>query len=82
MKEYLDENQEDSEDDGVEVDTIDRSSPILLLGNSRPVSKEEVLADIPPRSITDRLISRFLKTSEPARSKFVCRTPCLELNTE
>lgn len=72
MKEYLDESQEDSEDDGVEVDTIDNSSPILLLGNSRSVSKKEVLVDIPSRSITDRLISRFLKTSEPARSKLSC----------
>lgn len=72
MKEYLDEGQEDTEDDGVEVDTIDNSSPILLLGNSRSVSKKEVLVDIPSRSITDRLISRFLKTSEPARSKLSC----------
>ncbi|KAK9858740.1 hypothetical protein MYU51_018049 [Penicillium brevicompactum] len=67
VKEYLDENQGNSEDEDVEPDDMDSSSPVLLLGNSKPVSKEEVLLDIPPRSIADRLVSRFLKTSEPAR---------------
>jgi hypothetical protein len=75
VKEYLDEDRENSEDEGDEADTHDDSSPVLLLGNSRPVSKEEVLIDIPPRSIADRLVSRFLKTSEPARSKLHCRAP-------
>ena len=69
VKEYLDENQGNSEDEDVEPDDMDSSSPVLLLGNSKPVSKEEVLLDIPPRSIADRLVSRFLKTSEPARSE-------------
>lgn len=69
VKEYLDENQGNSEDEDVEADDTDNSSPILLLGNSKPASKEEVLLDVPPRSIADRLVSRFLKTSEPARSK-------------
>ncbi|KAJ6187256.1 hypothetical protein N7519_002164 [Penicillium mononematosum] len=67
VKEYLDEDGEDSDDEGVEVDPYDDSSPVLLLGHGRPVSKEEMLMDIPPRSVADRLVSRFLKTSEPAR---------------
>lgn len=73
MKEYLDENRENSDDEGNEIDTFDDSSPVLLLGNGRPVSKEEVLVDIPPRSIADRLVSRFFKTSDPLRSKLLYR---------
>jgi hypothetical protein len=72
VKECLDEDSHNSDDEEVEKDMYDDSSPVLLLGNSRPVSKEEVLLDIPPRSISDRLVSRFLKTSEPARSKLSC----------
>lgn len=67
MKEYLDDDKETSDDEGVDIDPYDGSSPALLLGHGRPVSKEEMLTDIPPRSIADRLVSRFLKTSEPAR---------------
>ncbi|CAG8011420.1 unnamed protein product [Penicillium olsonii] len=67
VKEYLDENQRMSEDEDIEFDSPENSSPFLLLGNRRPVTKEEVLLDIPRRSIADRLVSRFLKTSEPAR---------------
>lgn len=67
MKEYLDDDKETSGDEGVDVDPYDDSSPALLLGHGRPASKEEMLMDVPPRSIADRLVSRFLKTSEPVR---------------
>jgi hypothetical protein len=73
VKEYIDEDGEDSDDGGVETDPYADSSPILLLGHGRPVSKEEMLMDIPPRSIADRLVSRFLKTSEPARGMLFSR---------
>jgi hypothetical protein len=79
VKEYLDENREGFDNENVETDAYDDSSPVLLLGNGRPVSKEEVLVDIPPRSIADRLVSRFLKTSEPARSKLLCRIATAEI---
>lgn len=67
VKEYLDDDKETSDDEGVDIDPYDDSSPALLLGHGRPVSKEEMLMDVPPRSIADRLVARFLKTSEPAR---------------
>lgn len=73
VKEYLDEDKETSDDKGVEVDPYDDPSPALLLGHGRPVSKEEMLVDVPPRSIADRLVSRFLKTSEPARGRSLSR---------
>ncbi|KAJ5748660.1 uncharacterized protein N7511_010356 [Penicillium nucicola] len=66
VREYLDQNGADSDDEGLEDDPYESSSPILLFGSSRPITKEEMLVDIPPRSIADRLISRFLKTTEPA----------------
>ncbi|KOS42075.1 hypothetical protein ACN38_g7029 [Penicillium nordicum] len=66
VKEYLD-DKETSDDEDVDIDPYDDPSPALLLDHGRPVSKEEMLMDIPPRSIADRLVSRFLKTSEPAR---------------
>ncbi|KAJ5550779.1 hypothetical protein N7461_005477 [Penicillium sp. DV-2018c] len=68
VKEYLAANGEVSdEEEVVETDPYDESSPVLLLGGGGSVTKEEVLMDIPPRSIADRLVSRFLKTSEPSR---------------
>lgn len=66
VREYLDENGDDSDEEGAEDDPYESSPPVLLFGNSRPVTKEEMLVDIPPRSTADRLISRFLKTTEPA----------------
>lgn len=71
MKEYLDEHGNDSDDDGVEDDPYVDSSPALLLGTGRPLTKEELLVDIPPRSTADRLISRFLKTSDPSLGEFL-----------
>ncbi|KAJ5602117.1 hypothetical protein N7510_011651 [Penicillium lagena] len=66
VKEYLDENGEHSDDEGVEDDPYDNSSPALLLSMGRPVSIEELLIDIPAQSVVDRLVSRFLKTSDPS----------------
>lgn len=70
MKDDLHQNEGESDDEGVDIDLYDDSLPVLLLGNGRPVNKEEMLVDIPPRSIADRLVSRFLKTSEPSRGMF------------
>jgi hypothetical protein len=66
VREYLDEHGDNSDDGMVEEDPYRDSSPALLLGTGRPLSKEELLVDIPPRSTADRLVSRFLKTSEPS----------------
>ncbi|KAJ5701343.1 hypothetical protein N7488_008891 [Penicillium malachiteum] len=66
VKEYLDEQEENSDEDGIEDDPFDASSPVLLLGLAKPITRQEVLADMPERSIADRLVSRFLQTSEPS----------------
>ena len=79
VKECIDEDGENSGEEGVDIDPYDTSSPVLLLGNSRPVSKEEMLMDIPPRSIADRLVSQFLKTYEPGRGmRFPRKTTSIE----
>ncbi|KAJ5959936.1 uncharacterized protein N7479_007086 [Penicillium vulpinum] len=67
LKENLDEDRETSDHERVEIDPYDSSAPVLLFGHVRPVSKEEMLIDIPPRPIADHLISRFFNSSEPAR---------------
>lgn len=73
MKEYL-EHEERSDD---EDDPYQENSPVLLLGLTKTISKEEVLVDIPPRTTTDRLISRFLKTTEPSLGMSLdIQSPC------
>ncbi|KAJ5784552.1 uncharacterized protein N7503_009764 [Penicillium pulvis] len=66
VKEYLDEQEDNSDNDATEEDPYSDSSPVLLLGMARKVTKQEILADIPARSVADRLIARFLKTYEPS----------------
>lgn len=75
VKEYLDADGEHSDDEGIEDDPDDNSSPVLLLGYGRPVSMEELLIDIPAQSVADRLVSRFLKTSEPSLGAFAPSSP-------
>lgn len=70
VKEYLDEQEDNSDYDATEEDPYSDSSPFLLLGMARKVTKQELLADIPARSVADRLVSRFLKTFEPSIGMF------------
>ncbi|KAJ5915809.1 hypothetical protein N7454_010950 [Penicillium verhagenii] len=66
VKEYLDEQEDNSDNDLTEEDPYGDSTPALLLGMAKKVTKQEMLADIPARSIADRFISRFLTTFEPS----------------
>ncbi|KAF4245442.1 hypothetical protein CNMCM8980_009673 [Aspergillus fumigatiaffinis] len=59
------ETDEESEDEFMDEDFFDSSSPALLLGLNKPASKQELLADIPPRPVADRLVSQFLHCKEP-----------------
>lgn len=77
VKDYIDGYGEESDDEGAEEDLDDNNSPTLLLGMSRPITKEELLVDIPPREIADRLVSRFLKTTEPSLSECFSCSPLL-----
>jgi hypothetical protein len=72
VKEYIAEHEISDQED-FEDGLGEGPSPALLLGMSRPVTKEEVLADIPPRPIADRLVSKFLKTTEPALGRLIAK---------
>ncbi|PLB45462.1 hypothetical protein P170DRAFT_512152 [Aspergillus steynii IBT 23096] len=65
VKEYLEESDDVSDEEDEEEDSSDVATPTLLFGLSKPASKEDLLADIPPRPVTDRLISQFFNSSEP-----------------
>ncbi|KAH1513361.1 hypothetical protein KXW98_008234 [Aspergillus fumigatus] len=61
VKGYLQqETDEESEEEFMDEAFFDSSSPVLLLGLNKPASKDELLADIPPRPVADRLVSQFL----------------------
>ena len=70
MKEYLQQNDEMLEEGSGDEDLFTASSPALLVGINRPSRMDELLADIPPRPVADRLISRFLNTTEPSLRRF------------
>lgn len=66
VKGYLQqETDEESEEEFMDEAFFDSSSPVLLLGLNKPASKDELLADIPPRPAADRLVSQFLHCKEP-----------------
>ena len=47
------------------------NGPELLYGGSPNITKEEILASIPPRTITDRLVSKYFNALDVAPSKLV-----------
>ncbi|THC96452.1 hypothetical protein EYZ11_004043 [Aspergillus tanneri] len=65
VKEYLQGGDEISDEESEDSEALDPTSPTLLFGLSKTASIEELLADIPPRPVCDRLISQFLKSKEP-----------------
>ncbi|KAH8700829.1 hypothetical protein BGW36DRAFT_317045 [Talaromyces proteolyticus] len=67
VKKYL-HDDDVSTDDGYheEADEVhDSSSPALLFYSGRALTKEELIADLPERSISDRLMARFLNSGDP-----------------
>ncbi|KAF7590481.1 hypothetical protein BBP40_002826 [Aspergillus hancockii] len=65
VREYLQESNSLSDEEIFEEDSHSASSPTLLLGLNKAASIEDLLADIPPRPVTDRLIAQFLNSKEP-----------------
>jgi hypothetical protein len=43
--------------------------PALLIGLCPPIDKDEILELIPPKNVTDRLVSRFFNSMEPGVGK-------------
>ncbi|KAE8150537.1 putative fungal-specific transcription factor, partial [Aspergillus avenaceus] len=78
VKEYLHESNDVSDEDNIEDGRQDMALPALLsgLGMNKAASKEELLADIPPRPVTDRLIAQFLSGNEPVLN--IIHVPALQ----
>ncbi|KAF4342185.1 transcription factor [Fusarium beomiforme] len=67
IREHLDEAN-DASDLGI-VDPAQSQVPLLLGPGRLAPSLEEILADIPPKHIADRLVSRYFTSTEPSISK-------------
>ncbi|RAL11369.1 putative C6 transcription factor [Aspergillus homomorphus CBS 101889] len=65
VREYLREQDAHSDDELAQNEATDVAGPTLLLGLHKPLKKEELLASLPPRPITDRLIAQWLNSKEP-----------------
>ncbi|TQB76222.1 hypothetical protein MPDQ_000529 [Monascus purpureus] len=64
MKASMEDTEEDTET--IEYGSSESSYPQLLFGIHEIPSKDELLADLPPRSVADYLISRVLEIDEPS----------------
>lgn len=50
---------------------LEREEPEIIFGQCQPITKQEILAAVPPRHIVDRLVSGFFFSYESmAPSKF------------
>ncbi|OJJ47814.1 hypothetical protein ASPZODRAFT_63268 [Penicilliopsis zonata CBS 506.65] len=46
----------------------DRDTPMLLYGKNKHASREEILAAVPPKEDSDRMVKRFAEATYPARA--------------
>ncbi|KAL5335278.1 hypothetical protein BJX70DRAFT_327486 [Aspergillus crustosus] len=79
FKESLQEDDESLDEDSGD-DGSHSTDPMIWLGLNKPVSKEELLSDIPPRPVTDRLVSYYLLSKEPIVTIFHVPTFQKEFN--
>ncbi|KAB5513167.1 fungal-specific transcription factor domain-containing protein [Coniochaeta sp. 2T2.1] len=61
---------DDDCDDPTELAALNQSGPLLLLGAFPAASMPELIANLPPRPVTDRLIARFFQGKMPAWMMF------------
>ncbi|KAH6880631.1 hypothetical protein B0T10DRAFT_495055 [Thelonectria olida] len=64
VREYLEQENASEEDQIAEQNP--RKSPMLLGRPSKITSVKDVLSDIPPKSVSDRLVSRYFTSNEPS----------------
>ncbi|KAF4966871.1 hypothetical protein FSARC_5484 [Fusarium sarcochroum] len=64
IREHLDESN-DSSDLGI-VDQAQSQEPMLLGQGALTAGLEEILADVPPKTIADRLVARYFTSTEPS----------------
>ncbi|KAL2825464.1 fungal-specific transcription factor domain-containing protein [Aspergillus cavernicola] len=65
FKESLRDTDELSDEETLQDEDSNDDAPTIWFGLGKPISKEELLSDIPSRLITDRMVSYFLTSKEP-----------------
>jgi hypothetical protein len=65
----LEGDDELSDEEDLENDGSNDMEPMIWFGISKQVSKEELLSAIPPREISDRMVSYFMNSMEPIVGK-------------
>ena len=74
IREHLNETNEPS-DLGI-VDQAQNREPMLLGQGELNLSLEVILADVPPKSIADRLVARYFTSTEPSISMYILVLLC------
>ncbi|KAJ5233570.1 uncharacterized protein N7469_005336 [Penicillium citrinum] len=66
VKEYIQRTEDTSPEDEEDEDSCvpEISGPVLLFGNAISTSKEDLLAALPPRNVSDRIVSSYLNSKE------------------
>ncbi|KAE8349150.1 hypothetical protein BDV28DRAFT_152152 [Aspergillus coremiiformis] len=65
VKECLQEANDDFDEEITDDDRLNASYPTLFFGLNKAASKEDLLTDILPRPVTDRLVAQFINSKEP-----------------
>ncbi|PTU20884.1 hypothetical protein P175DRAFT_0501517 [Aspergillus ochraceoroseus IBT 24754] len=66
FKESLRDSDELSDEDAVEYEPVNENAPTILFGLGKTATKEELLTDLPSRTVADRLVSLFINSNQPA----------------
>lgn len=72
---------DDDPEDPVELAAAKQQGPVLLLGSFPRASVSELLAYLPPRLVTDRIVARFFQATEPNWSRSLC-VPIVRVDTD
>ena len=64
MKDYLEEKEDSLDDHSAAVETSRSSGPSFIFGATRPLSKDELLASVPPKAVVDRLVSCYFNSND------------------
>jgi len=65
----LEDDDELSDEEVLENDGSNDMEPTIWFGISKQLSKEELLSAIPPRPVSDRMVSNFMNSKEPIVGK-------------
>jgi hypothetical protein len=71
LKDFVRDNRDRNEQQGYPPAMLEHEGPEIIFGHCQPVTKQEILAAVPPRPVVDRLVSGFFFSYESmAPSRF------------